>query len=339
SRNRISEPTKRLNSRYEANIREERIKRNNNTNTSNRNKTRTSNRNKTRTSTKAKKQRNNIKIARVFTFFIFFLIISYFGFSIYKSLTKKPITYETINYGTIDNQKIAKGVIIRDETVYKAGRDGSLGFYKSGNERIKKGEIVASIKDETALQNTEQELEEINKRILEIQENREELSLFSEDVKKVDLQIQYILENNVYEFAENDMSSIYKIKDNVQKKLDIRNQMLLSETGGSISELANQRSAKEQIINSNTENISIKESGILSYYVDGLEEAFNIDNLDSITKEQTKMQAEKQDELLNYKIQVLQGDAVFKIVESNEFYIASYIKTEYLNNWNEGDLK
>ncbi|MDE6357847.1 MAG: hypothetical protein K2L15_04570, partial [Eubacteriales bacterium] len=291
------------------------------------------------TNARKKKKRNNVIISRIFTTIIFFLIISYFGVSVYKSLSRKPVTYETIKHGTIDNQKLAKGVIIRDETVYKAGRSGSLEFYKPENERVKKGEYIVSIKDQGVIQNTEQELEEINEKILEIQENREELSLFSEDAKKVDAQIQTVLENGIYEFAKNDMSSIYEIKGNVQKKLDIRNQMLLSETGGSISELANKKNEKEQTINANTQKIAINEGGILSYYVDGLEEAFSIENLDNITAEQTKMQADKLDELLNYKVQTLEGEPVFKIVESNEFYIASYVKTDYINDWQEGDFR
>lgn len=300
---------------------------------------RTSNRKNINSRPRATKKRNNAKISRIFSTFIFLLIISYFGISIYKSLSKKPITYETIKYGSIDNQKTAKGVIIRNETLYKAGKNGALNFYKSENERVKKGEIIASIKDQDALQNTEQELEEINKKILDLQESRDELSLFSEDVKKVNSQIQTILENDSYEFAKNNVSSIYEIKNNVQKKINVRNQMLLSETGGSISELAGQKSDKEQIVNSNTYNISAINGGILSYYSDGLEETFGIENLDKITLEQTKMQADNLDEPLNYKIQVLEGEPVFKIVESNEFYIASYIKTDYINNWKEGQFK
>lgn len=286
-----------------------------------------------------KKKRNNILIGRLFTLFIFILIISYFSLSIYKSLNKKPIKFETITYGTITNQKTAKGVIIRDEQVYKSNKNGALAFSKNEYEKIKNGEIVATIRDEAAIKDINAELEEINKKILQLQENREELSLFSEDVKKINSQIETVLENGIYELAKNDISAIYELKANVQKKIDIRNGMLLSETNGSVSQLANQRNSKEQKINANSQYISANEGGILSYSIDGLEEKFNFKNLENITAEETKMQSENQNKINEYKIQVLEGEPIFKIVKSNNFYIATNIKTDYVANWKKGDSK
>lgn len=285
------------------------------------------------------KKRHNILVARLVTFFIFSLTISYFGISIFKSLNREPIKFATIGYGTIDNQKTARGVIIRDETVYKANKAGTLEFYESENEKVKRGDTVASIKDQVAIKDTQVELEQINDKILEIQKNREELSLFSEEAKRVDNQIQNVLENGAYQFTQNDISAIYELRTNVQKKIDIRNQMLLSETGGSIKELSSMKSNKEQQINSNTQNLFVNESGILSYHIDGLEEQFKIENIDKLTPEQIKMEDNKKEEVYNVKMQVTEGEPIFKIIESNEFYIASYIKTEYISNWKEGDIK
>lgn len=288
---------------------------------------------------KPRKKRNTHILSKIFTTSIFIMVILYFGIYIYKSLNKKPVDYQVLGYGTIENQKTAKGIIIRDETVYKASKDGILNFYKTEYEKVKKGQEIVAIKDQEAIKNTEQELEEINKKILEMQETRGELSLFSEDIKRVEGQIQSILDQGIYKLSENNFSSTYELKDALQKKIDIKSQMLLSENGGSIEDLANQRNIKEKKINSNTQVITNSEGGILSYYTDGLEDTFSIDKIEQLTKEQTKMEADKLSEIGNYRVQVLENEPVFKIVTSNVFYIASYIKTAYIENWKEGQFK
>ncbi|WP_250278918.1 HlyD family efflux transporter periplasmic adaptor subunit [[Clostridium] colinum] len=282
------------------------------------------------------KNRNISIISRLFTFIMFIVIISYFGVSIFKSMNKKPIDYETIQYGTIDNASSIKGVIIRDEIVYKASKNGIITFNKSENERVKKGENIASVKNQEAIKNTEEDVEAINQKILQLQEKRDDLSIFHEDVKRIDNQIQKTLDIAINELSTYNISKIYELKDYVSKKLTIRNQMLLSENTGSIQDLSNQKADKEQKINQNIENLLSNDSGILSYSTDGLETTFTFENKDTLTKEQTLMKPENEQE---YKVNVLEGEPVFKIVKDNNFYIASYIKTQNISSWEQGETR
>ena len=285
---------------------------------------------------KKSKPRNIHIISKLFTITIFIIIISYFSLSIFKSLNKEPIDYETIEYGSIDDTTQVKGIIIRDEVVYKANKNGILTFNNSENERVKKGEIIASVKNEEAIKTTEDDIALINEKILQLQEQRDELSIFYEDVKKIDTQIQSVLDKSINNLSTYNISEIYEIKDNINKKLTIRNQMLLSENTGSIQELSAQKASKEIKVNQNTQNIVSNDSGIISYYTDGLEEVFTFETKDNLTKEQTLMQPENEQE---YKVNILEGEAVFKIVRDNNFYIASYIKTENISNWTEGETR
>ena len=285
---------------------------------------------------KKSKPRNIHIISKLFTITIFIIIISYFSLSIFKSLNKEPIDYETIEYGSIDDTTQVKGIIIRDEVVYKATKNGILTFNNGENERVKKGEIIASVKNEEAIKTTEDDIALINEKILQLQEQRDELSIFYEDVKKIDTQIQSVLDKSINNLSTYNISEIYEIKDNINKKLTIRNQMLLSENTGSIQELSAQKASKEIKVNQNTQNIVSNDSGIVSYYTDGLEEVFTFETKDNLTKEQTLMQPESEQE---YKVNILEGEAVFKIVRDNNFYIASYIKTENISNWTEGETR
>ena len=285
---------------------------------------------------KKSKPRNIHIISKLFTITIFIIIISYFSLSIFKSLNKEPIDYETIEYGSIDDTTQVKGIIIRDEVVYKSNKNGILTFNNSENERVKKGEIIASVKNEQAIKTTEDDIALINEKILQLQEQRDGLSIFYEDVKKIDTQIQSVLDKSINNLSTYNISEIYEIKDNINKKLTIRNQMLLSENTGSIQELSAQKASKEIKVNQNTQNIVSNDSGIVSYYTDGLEEVFTFETKDNLTKEQTLMQPESEQE---YKVNILEGEAVFKIVRDNNFYIASYIKTENISNWAEGETR
>lgn len=284
------------------------------------------------------KNRNLMLFSKTFTSIIFTMIIFYFVIFTYISLSKNPIEYETILYGSIDDNTNVKGIIIREEKLYKASKDGAVSFEVADNEKVKKGAHIVSIKNQELLKDTEKELEEINKKILEIQSKREDLSLFSEDVKKINLQIEGILNCSIYELSMNNMTKIYEIKDYISKKMNIRNQMLLSENGGSIQELSNQKVTKELKINENKEKIFASEGGVVSYYTDGLEETFNFDSLDTLTKEQIIMSFKSMDKE-RYKISVLEGEPVFKIVTNNEFYIASYVKEDNIDSFKQGDRK
>lgn len=285
---------------------------------------------------KKPKNRNIPILYRLFTITIFVLIISYFGVSISKSLNKKPIDYKTIEYGSIEDSAQAKGVIIRDEAVYKASKNGVLTFNKGDNERIKKGELIATVKNQDEIKTAEEDIVIINEKILQLQEQRNELSIFYEDAKKIDSQIQKSLDKSINGLSTYNVSKIYEIKDSIKKKLTIRNQMLLSENTGSVQDLSSQKASKEQTVNKNMENIVSNDSGIVSYYVDGLEETFNLENLDKLTKEQTLMQPKEENQ---FKVNVIESEPVFKIVRDNNFYIASYIKTENISSWELGETR
>ncbi len=285
---------------------------------------------------KKAKNRNMGIMSRIFTIIMFIIIISYFGISISKSLNKKPIDYETIEYGSIEDTTQAKGVIIRDEVVYRTSKNGVITFNKSENEKIKKGEIIATIKNQEEIKTAEEDIALINEKILQLQEQRNELSIFYEDVKKIDSQIQKTLDKYIYDLSTYDITKLYEVKDSVDKKITIRNQMLLSENTGSVQDLSSQKASKEQKVNQNIENIISNDSGIVSYYTDGLEQTFTFENKDKLTKEQTLMQPKEETQ---FKINIIEGESVFKIVKDNNYYIASYIKTDSISSWKEGETR
>lgn len=266
-------------------------------------------------------------------YIVFLLFIIYFiGYGI-VFMSRGSIPFDTIQYGTIDEPKTVKGIIVRDETVYKSTAGGAVIYNVSDKEKVKNGAEICSVRNEEAVKNLENDLNDINERIFTMQKNREELSLFYEDIKKVNSQIKDIVDETAYNFSTFNIDAVNNFKQSVQKKIETRNQMLLSENRGSLTESVEKRQEYENEISKNILKISASSGGIVSYYTDGLEETINISRLDNITKEETSMETDTFD----IKTYVSQNDRVFKIVNSNNWYIAAYIPNNYIEEWKEGD--
>lgn len=290
-----------------------------------------------RTKTKKTKTRNHSVLFKIFLIIMITAICSYFIVSIFKGLSKEPVEYDTIEYGKIDAGSQITGILIRDEKIYKASKDGVLEFEASESQKVKPNEIIVSIKNETDIAKVESDLKAINEQILNLQKQRGDLSLFSEEVKNIDNQIQEIVEYSMRDFMTLDMDAIHQIKEFVDKKITMKNQILLSENTGILKGLSKKKSEREITINNSIEIIKTKESGIVSYNIDGLEEEFTIKNKDKITKKQINNL--KIDSEIQFKTMIKKGEPAFKIIKSNDYYIACYIENKYLKDWKVGDKK
>jgi hypothetical protein len=266
--------------------------------------------------------------------FLFLLIIVYIAGYTIKHFDRDEIAYETIQVGSIDSAKTADGVVIRSEKVFTAGASGAVEYAVSENEKIKKNTVVCSISNAQTVAELQEKLDSINDDIMKQQENREDLSEHTEEVKKLETQIKSLVDEESFSFVSNDFSSVYTLKNAVQKKLDTRNQLLLTENSSSLSSLVGQRSNELKQINDNINTITSDVGGIVSYCVDGSEAEFTPDTMAALTKEQI---AQKAETTAGIKTNVASGDAVFKVVTSNEWYIAAYMPASYTEGWEVGD--
>ncbi len=279
-------------------------------------------------------KRQKLTQGKSLIYIVFIFIIIYFvGYGIIF-FSRDSIPFDTIQYGSIDEPKTVKGIIVRDETVYKSTANGAVVYDVSDKEKVKNGARICSIRNEETVKSLESDLNDINKKIFTMQENRDDLSLFYEDVKKINSQIKDIVNDTVYNFSTFNIGVVNDFKSSVQKKIEERNQLLLSENRGSLTGLIEKKQEQENAISKNILTLSAQTGGIVSYYTDGLEETININSLDKITKEQTTMEAESV-EIKNY---VSANDKVFKIVNSNDWYIAAYIPNSYIDGWKVNDL-
>lgn len=252
----------------------------------------------------------------------FVLLLVYIGFYVYLAMSKGMYSETKVIFGSVEAKQIFTGIIIRDEVVYKSETEGIPVFNVAEGERVKPGTLICSIQDSDEVKKLESELATIDDNILKIQDTRKDYSLFDEDVKDADNQIKRLIDN---EFIISDIESIYDLKDRIQQKLNVRNKMMLNEERGSLVNLVRERQSYESKIDGASFDIKGMQSGIVSYYADGLENVLGIDKLESLSKEQTiGRSVEKLDSFRT----LLPEDDVFKIIKSNTWYIAAYVPSD-----------
>jgi hypothetical protein len=267
---------------------------------------------------------------------IFFVVLAYIFAGLVSIAGKPKLQTVSVERGSVDVPTIFQGVIVRDEIVYKSPAAGTLRFDYSDLSKIKKGARVCVIQDDEAVTRISANIDAVKERMLARQEQRGDISNFSQDVKRVNGQIQAIVDGGRARLLR-DVSAVYALKENVERAIDTRNNMLFGDDQGSMSDMFEEKSLLEQQLEKNIASITAAEGGILSYVVDGLENVLTVDKTPSLTKAQTKMNVDYSE--LGRKRDVLADAPMFKIITSNEWYIALYAPGKDVEDWQEGDAR
>jgi len=274
---------------------------------------------------------------KTITIITFLLLTVYICGYLIAFLSRPKTATETVVYGTIDVPISLDGIIIRDEETYTAGSSGQPYFNYNDNDRIKKGAVVCSIKDEETTSIIESEIKKLDKDILSTQRARSDISVFSEDITEIENGIKKTVDAGVLKFVNNNMSEIYKLKDEIDTQISRRNEIWFSENVKSLTELNQKKSQYENKLSENTYYISSNTSGIISYTSDGFESTLTPSTIDNITEEQIKMKVSSK---YTSKSQTIKsGDNIFKVVKSNEWYVAAYINADEAAQIAVGDNK
>lgn len=284
-----------------------------------------------RTYRKTSRRANNTGML-IIVIFLFVIFTLYVAGSFVKSRHSKNIDYETIKLGSVDSAKKADGVIIRSEKVFTAPSSGAVKYSVPESEKIRSGTVVCSISNAQEVAKIQENVDSLNNDIMKMQQSRVDISEHTEEVKKLESQIKDITDVNTFAFASGDFTNVYDLKYSVDNKITTRNQLLLTENTGSLTDLVGQRNTEIDRINSNTKQITSDVGGILCYNIDGSEAIFTAENIPKLTEDQVKKSIQGSE----IKANVAANDPVFKVITSNEWYIASYIPDEYTEGWEAG---
>lgn len=230
---------------------------------------------------KDKTNKNNIRKRNVLISIVAFIVIVYLLYTIYL-LIKQPTNVFTIEEGKLYKEETDIGYIIRNEKVVKGEN------YKNGMEQIKAEGERAAVNENIFRyyskneENLKEKISELDNKIQEIMKN--DKSLLTSDMRMLENQIDSKLED-ISKVKDVSKLSEYKkeIDILVTKKAKIAGDS--SPQGSYLRDLIEERKTYENQLNSGAEYVKAPISGLVSYRVDGLEDALTPDNFEMLNED------------------------------------------------------
>lgn len=299
--------------------------------------------NKIKTATKKNKQHIVKKMPapkgsyKVFTVMIFLFFTIYLCGYIWAFLNRPSVPVEMVTYGSIESASALKGLVVREEYVVTSDRAGMPVYNFSENEKVPKGETICVIKDEETSSAIEDKIDNIDKDILKSLQKRSDLSIFQEDVSRIESNITQLISAYNGKFMNENIMDIASLKNQIAAEMNQRTEIWLTENIEGVSNLSEEKNQYQQQLADSISTIKAEKSGLLSFQIDGQEDVLTPENLDAIEEKQVSAQITPK--YLSKTGAVEQNEVMFKIVTSNKWYIVSYLPPEVVSGWQEGELK
>ena len=278
----------------------------------------------------------NRSLSRVTAMFFGFVLV-YILRGLFAFAFTPQTAIERIVPGSITSPVELTGVIIRDEKIYRSPVSGSVRFNVTENQRVSRGMVICSIQDSDEVARIFEDLIEVNEELLRVQAMRTNFTEMSSSERTVNDIIKNMLDNWVADMNNNDFSSVYTLKDSLIANVDLRNQIILSESSEALREQLNKRQMYQEELNKHMTMIMAEESGIVSTLLDGYEETFTPSVRAMLPREQLLLDS---DPRKTRTVQFAEEDTpLFKVIRSNTWYIAAYIPNDIIEGWEENDQK
>lgn len=218
---------------------------------------------------------------------IFSIILLYVIFNIFVYLTKDHISVYEVQQGTIAENNVYSGLVLRSEVPYYSEDTGSLNYYVKDASKVAANQLVYSVDEEGSIAGA------IN------DANQDGSKMDSDSLSEVEDSI----DNFKNSYSREEFYNTYTFRDDVNSML---NEALSQNALDTLSQDVS------TAINNNTFHpVNAAESGVITYYVDGFEGV----TVDSFTKEMFQ-QSNYQKTNLKANISVSAGDPVYKMINS-----------------------
>jgi len=257
------------------------------------------------------------------------------GGSLFKFLTQEHVATMVVPHGSVDLPRIVNGIIIREETLYQSGAEGEVVYSVANLEKVKKGSMVCSIENPSDTMALAAQSQELSKKIIEMQSMRGDVSSVSSDIHLINNKMKDEIDSSLLKMSSADITPLYGLKEALNLNIKLRNEKLLSENNSAAKQLVDEYRQYTGKIDESRAPIIAEQGGIVSYSIDGFEDVLTLENIKDITKEQTTMTVKS--DVLSTKREVKPDDTVFKIIESNNWYIAAYIENDLVYEWGESN--
>ncbi len=273
--------------------------------------------------------------AQVFMIFFLLLSVLYIGGNVIRYALKSAVSYDTVQIGSIDTPKSAEGLIIRSETPYKTTMAGTVSFLVPDGEKVVGGETICTVKASDAVDEAEKSIADIDENIINREQAKQEIDSSNETAKRINLEIKALSDDAAMSFVRFDTEALRDFSNNASVKQEMRDQAILNSAGES-AEISGERQRAQEVISKNSLVVTASEGGIMCLETDGFEESLTPETMESLTQKDIKKSSESSHVA---GAQVAEGESIFKILTSNVWYIAAYIDSGFVADWEKGDKR
>ena len=251
----------------------------------------------------------------------FIFIIVAFN-TIITSFFKKDVKTETPVEEVFYNSVVMNAALIKTEEVYQAGRNSYFTTQAKEGEKVKKGLENLSV-TKSANDVIDKKLAAINKRLKDLDyDTSDDIGLDNKvmisKIKALQISInqkRYEDLSQILNSTEDDEDKYYESIKNysIDKLLEMKDELLINKR-------------------SDAPSIRVSMSGIVSYFIDGLEDKYTNKNFDAI------FEKDLLEDSKSYSINKAQSNDKFKIFDNFSMNILAFSNNEKLEDVNVNDV-
>lgn len=266
------------------------------------------------------------------------LVLVYFSLMSIPALIASNIKTIPVEKGSIVDSVQAKGMILKDEIIYKAQTKGNVLFFEEEGSKVGKGIKVAEISNET-YKDYKSEIEGIDK---EIEANKGKISsqqeILKKDIKKNQEEIDEIVKQVQKNVAEQNYEEVKRLKDKLLIVSDKKDAISNEKTH--ITEQNDVLMKKKSEVTNKMKQSSLayytEKPGIISTVLDGLEDKYSSKNINKYTVNDLE-EVKIDNESIKNEQEVNIEDPIFKIIDDQTWYIMTKIEDNDLGKIEKGN--
>lgn len=260
--------------------------------------------------------------------FIVLIMIVFVVHQAYSSLYN-PVTTQNAEYFTVADGISASAMFVRPENIIMGNSSGTKHFKIENGSRVAKGGTIADIYNDSSASITVSRIDELNRRISDIEEISGYNSVAATDLNLVNERLNEALNN----FVMNCSSGRYSDAETYETALLSAENRKQFVTGETIDFSAKLETLKAELASLNASlptpigSIKADRSGYFVSGIDGYETVLSTDNLEDLTPEKIK----------NIKPEETDKNAIGKIVFDYDWYLVALVSANDALKYKEGD--
>jgi putative membrane fusion protein len=254
---------------------------------------------------------------------MFIFISIYFLINLVPTMFSKTDDTMLPQVGSILSKTNAQGFVIKKETLYFSDGSGKLDTKIEEGTRVPAGIEIASLSMANSNSNISYEINQINEKINKLKETNERSLIKTENKDDNSIEsfvdsIQANIKDGNYEDLSNNLNKINNDSSNEDSTL----------INQSLDSLNQQKDRLLELYNSNIVKYFSREAGIVSYEIDGFEDVFIPKEFENYTYDKLivgkniNKTENNVENVKNTSFDVSSGQAIFKIINNFEWYMA-----------------